>query len=260
MNYFKIIGGCLFLAAGICGTMAQTNQPAASPAAAQSASQQPLPSDLEKALQTPASPEQIKAVRIAARGWAAKDPVAVLSWAVKLPDALKTQVGQAIPMICAQTNGKASADWSLQQDPAHWLLHQLVFYWAAADPAPAAAWCVPAPKEIRDLAYFSVGDGWGMKEPANAEAWAVKLESSDDRLSAIRGISLRRAREKDVPGLTPWLKSLPPEEMILGVKTVVWDWQANTFNNGGTRNDEAIKQWLDQLPLNDAQKADLLKK
>jgi hypothetical protein len=238
--------------------MAQTNQPTAAPAAAQTESQEQLPPDLEKLLQQPDSPERTKAIRIAARGWAAKDPVAVLSWAVKLPGPLKDQVGQAIPSVCAQANGKASADWSLQKDPNHWLLHQLVFYWAALDPVPATAWCVPAPMEVRSLAYFSVGDGWGMKDPAGAEGWAAKLEPPDDHLSAIRGIALRRAREKDLPGAAAWLKSLKPEDMMAGARIIVGDWHANPFNNVGIRNDAAIKAWLDQLPLNDAEKAGLL--
>ena len=254
----KIVCGSIFFIVGICLAMAQTNPPGASPATTAGANGEQIPPDLEKVWQMPESPERTKAVRIAAREWATKDPVAVLSWAVKLPSPIKDQVGQAIPSVCAQTNGKASADWSLQKGSNAWL-HQLLFYWAAINPSAAAEWCVQAPKGIRCLAYFSVGDGWGMKDPTGAEGWAVKLESPDDRLSAIRGVALRRAREKDTPTLGTWLKSLKSEEIIVGAKSVVWDWPANSFNNGGVKNDEAIKEWLGQLPLSDSQKEDILK-
>ncbi len=258
-RYMKIICGSILFIAGIWVAFAQTNQSGALPVTTQNANEAQVPPEVEKAMQMPESPERTKAVRIAAREWAKKDPVAVLSWAVKLPNPIKDQVGQAIPSICAQTNGKASADWSVQKGSNNWLLHPLLFYWAAIDPAGAIVWCGQAPEEVRYLAYFSVGDGYGMKDPPGAEGWAVKLESPDDRLSAIRGVALRRAREKDIPTLGTWLKSLKPEEMMVGAKSVVWDWQANNFNNGGVKNNEAIKEWLDQFPLNDSQREDILK-
>ena len=93
------------------------------------------------------------------------------------------------------------------------------------------------------------------KKPADATAWAAKLEAQKDRLSANRGIALIWGRRKDLAPVAAWIRTLPKEEMAPAAKTVIENWKYNKFNDGGKKNEAAVKEWVDQLPLTDAEKA-----
>ena len=108
-----------------------------------------------------------------------------------------------------------------------------------------------APKAARDIAFFSVGDGWYLKKQPDACAWATKLESDDDRHSAIRGISLKWG-----PGAVAWVKTLKGDDLKISVKTILGN---RKFYKDGARDEAGMKEWLDQLPLSAEEKEEFLK-
>jgi len=190
-----------------------------------------------------------------------QDPIAALAWVTHLPRGTSFNVFATVVGTCAQTNGKLSADYLTQNFPAPGFggLHNLMVGWAAyGDSAAAGAWCLQAPKNARYLAFFSVGDGWFVKNQPAASDWAVKLEAPEDRYAAIHGVALKWGR-KDIPAATVWIKTLKPDEIKIAVKAIAGDWGANKFKNAGVKDDAAMKTWLEQFPLSDAEKEEDLK-
>ena len=236
---------------GTCQAEAQPTAPPAPPPAIGNTGS--VPPDIAQAMQMPEGAERTTAISVAAKEWGHKEPVAALSWAMQLPAPLSGRVCMEV----ARINPQVSADWLIQQDKGG-PLHPLLYYWATVDPVAAAAWCVKAPKKVRYLAFFSVGDGWVMKDPASAVIWAMKLESADDRLPAIHGVAMRWSRS-GIPAVTTWIKQLKSEEAFVAAKAVADDWKFNTFNSGGTKNVAAITEWLGQLPLSKTEQEDILK-
>jgi hypothetical protein len=111
-------------------------------------------------------------------------------------------------------------------------------------------------KNARYISFFSVGDGWYLKDQPAASNWAAKLESDDDRHAAIHGIALKWGRA-NIPAATVWIKQLKGDDLKVAVKAIAGDWRANKFNNGSNaRNEAAMKEWLDSFPLSDADKTE----
>lgn len=219
-----------------------------------------VPPEVDQAMQLPKGDAQTKALAAALQDWGRKDPTAALVWAFKLPAPTSGQVVNVLLPVCATSNGKITADWLVKQNTRATLgnMHGTMYVWSRSDAAAAAAWCMTAPKNVRLCAFFSVGDGWYTKDAKAAADWAVKLESADDRLAAIRGVALKWGRS-NIPAVTTWIKTLKPDEIKLAAKTIVGDSHANKLNPGGAAGDAAIKAWVEQLSLSDADKDDVLK-
>lgn len=220
-----------------------------------------VPVEIEKAQQLPKGDEQTNALCAAATEWAKKDPAAALAWAAHLPRDFPFAVHVAVTNTCALNSGKVAADWMVQNGkaPNYGDLHGLLYVWSWKGDAPsAAAWCAQAPKSARDIAFFSVGDGWYLKDQPAASEWATKLESDDDRHSAIRGIALKWGRS-NIPAATVWIKKLKPDEILVAARAISNDWKATKFNKAGARDEAAIKEWLEPFPLSAAEKEELLK-
>ena len=218
-----------------------------------------VPPDVQKAMQLPKGGERTKAILAAAGEWAKKDPTAALAWSQQLPRDTPFSVSAGVVAACALANGKASADWAVQHSrpPEFGPLHGLLYVWSSkGDPAAAAAWCAEAPKNARYISFFSVGDGWYLKDQAAVCSWAAKLESADDRHGAIHGIALKWGRA-NIPAASVWIRQLKGDDLKVAVKAIAGDWRANKFNNGSNaRNEAAMKEWLDSFPLSDADKTE----
>jgi len=249
----------LLFAASAAGVLAPVE--AADAAAPPNAAAATVPAEIETALQLPKGADQTKALTSAATEWAKKDPVAALSWAMHLPRDFPAGVHGAVVNTCAINSGKVTADWMVQtyKAPSFGELHGVLYIWSwKGDTQSAAAWCAQAPKSARDIAFFSVGDGWFLKDQPAASEWATKLESDDDRHSAIRGISLKWGRA-NIPAATGWIKKLKPDEIQVAARTLLNDWTQNKFKKDGARDEAAIKDWIEQLPLTAPEKEDLLR-
>jgi hypothetical protein len=248
---------CLIVAAGVVALLPALNAGVDSNPQGADA----VPPDVQKALQLPKGDEKTKGLLAAAVEWAKKDPTAALAWSQQLPRDTPFSVSAGVVAACALANGKASADWAVQHSrpPEFGPLHGLLFVWSSrGDPAAAAAWCAEAPKYARYISFFSVGDGWYLKDQPAASHWAVKLESADDRHAAIHGIALKWGRA-NIPAATVWIKQLKGEDLKVAVKAIAGDWRANKFNNGSNaRNEAAMKEWLDSLSLSDADETEVL--
>ena len=221
-----------------------------------------MPAGIEAATQLPAGPERTKALATfvpALKDWAQKDPIAALTWLqkVKTPS---VSPWSTILITCGQMHGAQTADWSLQTN-GHPFIHPILFSWASIDPPAAAAWCLQAqkPDDIRYLMFFSIGDGAAYKDPAFAIAWAEKLESEADRLASIRGIMLRwPAKDKDGQAVTLWIKQQKGEALRVAATSFLEYNGAKFKTADGAKDIPAMKAWLDQFPLSDAEKASAL--
>ncbi len=257
----QFMGWNLLLVAAVAVVSMPAETAESSTATPQNVAAATVPADVEKALQLPKGTDQTTALCAAATDWAKKDPTAALAWAMKLPRDIPFAVHAVVTSTCALNSGKVSADWMIlnSKPPNYGELHGLLFVWSSKGDAPsAAAWCAQAPKSARDIAFFSVGDGWYLKDQPAAADWASKLDSDDDRHSAIRGIALKWGRS-NIPAATVWIKTLKPDEIQVAAKTIVGDWKQNKFKKDGARDDAAIKEWLEQFPLSAQEKEDMLK-
>jgi hypothetical protein len=220
-----------------------------------------VPPAVQKALELPKGDEKTKALVAAAGEWAKKDPPAALAWSQQLPRDIPFSVSAGVVAACALADAKASADWAVQHSrpPEFGPLHGLLFVWSSrGDPAAAAAWCAEAPKTARYISFFSVGDGWYLKDQPAACKWAATLESAGDRHAALHGIALKWGRAS-IPAATGWIRQLKDDDLKVAVKAIAGDWRANTFNNGSNaRNEAAMKEWLDSFPLGDGDKTEAL--
>jgi len=231
-------------------------QPNPAPKSAQNASEIKTPPEVEKAMQMPDGEGKTNAIISAAQEWAKKDIPAVLSWAQKLPPVLRGKV--VIQIIDA--NPQVAADWYIQTNIV--FFHGAIYSWAMKEPNAAAAWSLKSPESVRAVAVISAAEGWFLIDKSSAADWAAKLTSDEDRVAAIKGVALKWCRTKDAKdGLQPaadWLKKFKPSDIKEACKFVVGDWKANPFNNSGTRNDAAIKEWVNQFPLSEPDKNEIL--
>ncbi len=236
---------------------AATNAPAPLPA---SVAAKDTPPQITTAMQMPKGPDQVKALQAAAVDWAKKDPSAVLAWLVQLPPDLYAKLSPPVSSACATTDGKGTADWLVQSgQPAVWaLLHFALVTWGKSDPEAAAAWCMQVPSPLRSISFFSVADGWCRKNPPSAAAWVMKVPALDDRLAALQGVALLWDRG-DNSAATAWIKQLPPPEMKIAAKVVADDWRFARFPSPEIKSQTSAKAWLAQLPLSEADQADILK-
>ncbi|HEY3319232.1 MAG TPA: hypothetical protein VGP72_02005 [Planctomycetota bacterium] len=256
-EYRRMIRWGALMIAVSCGAGARSEEPNSTPTA-QTDNNGGVPAEVERAMRLPVGAERTKALQSAAQGWAQNHPAAVLSWLHQLPRN-QQGIGLNVVGVCARTNGKVSADWSINKGANAWL-HQLLVGWAVADPRAAEAWCVQTaiPKEVRFLAFASVGDGACRKDPPLAAAWAAKLEANEDRLAAISGVALLWGRA-NMAAATVWVKQLQPLEAQIAARTVVADWKANKFHTQeGAKDTVAIRAFLEQLALSGKEKNQVL--
>jgi hypothetical protein len=241
---------------------AQTNSPAkSSSATTANGDSVKAPPEVEKAMQMPEGDDRIKALSSAASDWAKKNPPAALAWYFQLPKGLPEKL--FIPVLCA--NPQVSADWLIQNNKTgvnNGNLHGVLVTWGRVDPAAATAWVQKvqiAAKDVRSTAFFSVADGYARRNPKDAGAWAEKVEAKEDRFDAIRGVAMMWGRG-NVTTSADWIKQLKPEEMKVAIKTITGEWWMTKLKSpGATTKAEAVKPWLDQFPLSDKEKEELLK-
>jgi len=260
-----LFGASLAYAAGTSSGTAATAASAApakssSPAAKANGDTVKTPPEVEKALQMPEGDDQTKALIAATTDWTKKDPAAALTWSSQLPKNICEKV--FVPVLLV--NPPASADWMIQHNNTGYNnnhLHGVLVTWGRTDPAAAAAWCQKTKmedKEVRRTAWFSVADGMARKNLKDAGAWAEKVEANEDRLAAIGGVAMMWGRG-NVTTAAPWIKQLKPEEMKAAIATIAKDWHMTKLKSQGTTKAEAVKPWLDQFPLSDKEKEELLK-
>jgi len=248
----SIACGLIVFALTLGHAWAQTNQPAATP----NANPPSIPADVTQALQMSAGPDQAKAVGTAATQWAKTDPYAFVTWAAAQPPNIFALVRGSGAACGLSTAPETAANWLATQntDQTKGLLHVMLIRWTLTTPAAAEAWCATSglSKDVRYLAYFTVGDGLCRKDPALATAWAAQLPPGDDHLAAIHGIALIWARG-NIASTTAWIKQLNPQDMKWAALAVAETW--GMVKGGGP----SLEGWLDQLSLSATDKAEVLK-
>ena len=258
MKYSRILCWSLAFAIGIVSVEAQTPKPMTSPAATQNTGSGKTPPEVEKALATPESPEQVKALVEAAKEWAKKEPAAAVAWAFQLPPALSAKVCSPVALV----NPPVSAEFFIQQnEKGKGNLHGLILGWTPADPTAAEAWCMKAPKSVRYLAFFTFADALARKDRTSGPAWVEKLKAAaeEDRFAAIHGVAMIWGRG-DADSVAVWMKQLKPDEMKFAAKVVISGYAYNAkLKSLGATKDDAIKAWLKQFPFSDQENEAILK-
>jgi hypothetical protein len=226
----------------------------ASPSSPKATDAQPLPPDLQQALQMPAGPDQTKAVVAAAKIWGGKDARAFLTWALALPAPLYEPVRQSAAVCGKSPNVQAAADWLVQQDSPKvtMLLHGVMLGWALENKTAAEAWCLQlhTTRDNRYVSIFTVADALCRKDPQSAVAWAATLTAPDDRHAALDGTVTIWIRG-DLAALTTWIKQLNPSDMKWAALVTARNWRA--------KPDLTLAAWVDQLPLSAGDKAETVK-
>jgi len=178
----------------------------------------------------------------------------------------------------ANVDPAAALQWDLQapEEVRHLLLASTGDGWTYKDPVAATKGFaeVKRPEDRRSMAY-GICKAWTWSHPEEAPtaaAWALDLKAQEERLSALYGIGQGWSRHYLLEA-TAWIKTLKnPEEVRATAYGVVKMLQTNLveIQKGAGKAKppagEAVehykaayaKEWLDQLPLSDAEKAAIL--
>ena len=256
---FALLVAFIPLSADASGASAPTANPAPAVAPAPSSSPtvtgaQPLPPDLQHALQMPAGPDQTKAVVAAARIWGEKDAKGYLTWALTLPSPLYGPVRQSVSVCGKSPDVKEAADWLVQQDSPKvtMLLHGVMLGWSLQNMPAAEAWCLQlqTTRDNRYVSFFTVADALCRKDAQSAVAWTATLTAPDDRHAGLDGTVTIWFRG-DFAAMTTWIKQLNPSDMKWAALVAARNWKA--------KPDLTLAAWIDQLSLTAADKADTVK-
>jgi len=240
-------------------SMAQT-QPSAPKAATASAKSKDLPLSVEKALQLPEGNERTNALRAAALEWEQKQPAVALEWVCSLPNGdLRNRVLKATAEDWGKRDPLPALDWVMKREikpnsPELGAVHFFVTEWAKNDWNAAAEWSDKLPKgPIRTTAFYSVADGFAQKDPAAAGAWVQKItDVSDRRIAESFVIRIWVMSKKKPEDVAAWIQQLPPEDIKDAAPKLASLW---------AKTDAAkAEAWVNQLPLSEAEKAEILKK
>lgn len=229
---------------------------------------------IDAAMQLPVGEERLKAFLKVGLDWSNKEPIAAMSWASKLKRELfPPSPTLQVPMKVSYALGKGKcvrsvADWFISPqcdacERLHWF-YDLIQMWGEVDPDAALAWALQMPKatdaDSRFRCFMALGNSCIAKVKKSGEALDAcelfaKIASEDDRLGAVMGAATKGT---DLPAATAWIKKLEPREARLAA-TVFVQQQGKLFKSDGKRDEGAIRKWLDQLPLSDSDKQDVLK-
>jgi hypothetical protein len=175
---------------------------------------------VRSALSLPAA-EQRQPLSNAARGWASRDPQAVLRWVQQAPvdDNTRREVTDAALNSWAQRSPAEAASWvdRLPAAQRERPLSVLVDRWASVDLPAAAEWlnAQPAAPE-RDAAVENLVRRLGEEDPEAAIAWAGSITDAQRRVRQIEESARRwlryqpdaaRAWITGSPALTPEAKA-----------------------------------------------------
>jgi hypothetical protein len=260
---------------------APASAPASGPASAPASSVVEVgkvPSEFAKvidaAMQLPVGEERLKAFVTVGIEWSQKEPIPAMSWASKLRrDLFPPSATLQVPMKVSYALGKGKdarivAEWFISPkcdagEKGHWF-YDLVQMWGEVDSDSALAWALRMPKDtdadLRFKCFLALGNGWIAKVKKSggsldgSELFS-RIESRDDRLAAVMGAATKGT---DIPTATAWVKKLEPGEARLAATVIAQQWE-KIFNDGGKRDEASIKKWLDQLPLSNADKEEVLK-
>ena len=229
---------------------------------------------IDAAMQLPVGEERLKAFVTVGIAWSQKEPIPAMLWASKVKRELfpPTPTLQ-VPMKVSYSLGKGKdvrivADWFISpncdaSERLHWF-YDLIQMWGEVDSAAALAWALQMPSatdaDSRFRCFMALGNGWIAKVKKSggvldASELFAKIASEDDRLGAVMGAATKGT---DLPVAAAWIKKLEPREARLAA-TVFVQQQEKLFKTDGKRDEAAIRKWLDQFPLSDSDKQDVLK-
>jgi hypothetical protein len=174
--------------------------------------------------------------------WATVDPGPALEWCLQAPDEVR-----------------------------HLSFASLGDGWTYTDAAAAAAGFskIKATEDRCSMAY-GICKAWTWAHPQDAAAattWAAGLASPEERRSAFYGIGQGWSR-KHLPAATAWIKTLKNQDEVRAaaygaVKMIQTGLVERPSSAEGAKDAELYdrayaKEWLDQLPLSDAEKTAIL--
>jgi hypothetical protein len=229
--------------------------------------------EIAAAMQLPVGDDRLQAFIKVGIDWSQKEPVEAMRWSSKLSkDLFPPNPTAQVPMkvsyaLGATKNARIVADWFISpqcdaNEKPHWF-YDLIQMWGEVDTDAALAWSQHLPNGtdagMRYKCFLALGNGWMMKvrkSGGRIDACELfsKLDSEPDRLAAIMGAALK---ETDIATATAWIKKLRPNEARLAATMRAQNWQ-KTFAKDGQRDDEALKKWLDNLPLSEADKQEVI--
>lgn len=177
--------------------------------------------------------------------WARVDPVATSEWCLQAPEGVRHLA------FCSLGDGMC------YKDPAP----ALVLYSEMKSKA--------SQEDLRSMAY-GIAKGWTWVVPKDATlatAWAMGLKSPEERMSAFFGIGMGWSRYYLLE-TTAWIKTLKNKEEIRAASCGVvkmlqlglTEKQKTLGRNTDVEHYKAAyaKEWLDQIPLSDSEKTDIL--
>ena len=256
--------------------------------AMQTAMQMPEGMEREKAV-IPSAMEWVKKDPIPALAWAHKLPLSFkkvresvnvccgethgeigAKWVIQ-----KKQYGSLHKVLhgWATTDPSGAIEWSKQapEDVRHIAFCSLGDTWSYKDPSVGTTLFlkVTSQEDRQSLAY-GICKGWTWALPQDAPAataWAMGIKSKEERMAALYGIGQGWSRYYLLE-TTAWIKTLKNKEDVrataYGVVKLIQTGMAEIQKTTGRVKDAAhykadyAKEWLDQLPLSDSEKTDIL--
>jgi hypothetical protein len=218
-----------------------------------------VPADMAAAQQMPDGPDRKKAVSTAAQAWAKSDPIGYYKWLFSLDPKHMGEASGGTGSAAESADPKAAADFLAQNVPANNMpiLHGFMLGWTKKDTAAAEAWAVQptVPEDARYLAIYTVADALVRKDATAKTAvdWTMTVTDPENHLAAIDGTVTIWIRGDPV-ACTAWIKTLKPDEMKRAAQSA-----GNSFGNTKGKVGATFEDYVNQLPLSDADKQAVLK-
>ena len=173
----------------------------------------------------------------------------------------------------ATTDPSGAFEWSKQapDDVRHIAFCSVGDTWSYTDPSVGTNFFskLTSQEDRQSLAY-GICKGWTWALPNDASAattWAMGIQSKEERMAALYGIGQGWSRYYLLE-TTAWIKALKNKEDVrataYGVVKMIQTGMAEIQKTTGRVKDaehykaDYAKEWLDQLPLSDSEKAAIL--
>jgi len=217
-----------------------------------------IPPDVLKAVEEalkkpPSSGYRFKALDAAIGDWVKQAPEAAIEWALNQPTENGRRHDMPLTVVTLWLKNDAAAAVAYITNRHGDCMGTLAACWGGVDPNAAAAWVAKQPKEKWPAVFSALAEGWSRKDPNAAAEWASQLPSEQACYTYFMiagGLAWQNP-----PAAAAWVAKLPEGD----AKNIAAARVANVWGRKIPADLDKIKDWVNQLSIPEAKKAEILK-
>lgn len=202
----------------------------------------------------PPGPLRDRACEDLAFRWAFNDEASAFAWIERQTDVqLQQQFLSKLVFNMSSDNAKAAVELAEKIGGPNMerTISQALTGWAAADPTAAATW---VDQQAANWQYYnSIADCWGRKDPQGATAWVSALPAGPAKDRFLQDVPTAVTRRRIEPTIAvEWVAGISDAE----TRTTAYTKLARAWL---ARDKEAALAWIENAPLDQTTKIELLK-